>query len=391
MTILGITTIYSAVGQPLCSDPPLHIKQMIFASISVLSALVIMHLPGKVLYSIAYVPYVISVIMLVMVHVVNSGGAAERWLDLGIVKIQPSELAKISTILALSRYMSDHAGRRVVVRILGAACITTTPLGLVYFQPDLGTATAFAAILLPMLFWSGIRPFHIFCLTLPVLSLLFAFELLWKSATPTVFGTFVITSGIIVHYLRGRLLFTSVLVCVMLCFGVATDYLWEYTPSYQKTRILTLLDDSGDPLADSWNVIQSEIAIGSGGVVGKGYLKGTQARYQFLPSAHTDFIFSVIAEEFGFLGAFTVLGMYAGVIVRGLYIGSSAQTGFSSLIAIGVSSLLTFHVFINVAMSMGIAPVTGLPLPFLSYGGSFLLASFLAVGLLLNVYRNRIP
>ena len=158
---------------------------------------------------------------------------------------------------------------------------------------------------------------------------------------------------------------------------------------YQKDRIMTFLDPESDRLGTGWNIIQSKIAIGSGGLPGKGFLEGTQTKYEFLPAAHTDFIFSVVGEELGFLGALITLGLFFFLIVRALHIGSMTKNRFYSLIAIGLGSMLAFHVFVNVGMTIGVMPVTGLPLPFLSSGGSSLLANLLAVGLLMHIFAYR--
>ena len=175
-----------------------------------------------------------------------------------------------------------------------------------------------------------------------------------------------------------------------MCIRDSATALWtNLLHGYQKDRILTLLNPESDPLGAGWNIIQSKIAIGSGGPTGRGFLQGTQTNYEFLPEAHTDFIFSVIGEEFGFLGTVLALSLFLVIIWRCLQIATVANSRFSSLLAVGLGSLLTFHVFVNVGMTIGVMPVTGLPLPFLSYGGSSLLTNCLAVALLLNTYACR--
>ena len=177
---------------------------------------------------------------------------------------------------------------------------------------------------------------------------------------------------------------------VNLSAGLITVFLWDnFLRPYQKVRIMTLLDPESDRLGSGWNIIQSKIAIGSGGLTGKGFLEGTQTKYEFLPAAHTDFIFSVVGEELGFVGALVVLALFFFLIARALHIGSMVKNRFYSLIAIGLASMLTFHVFINIGMTIGVMPVTGLPLPFLSSGGSSLLSNLIAVGLLLHIYTYR--
>ena len=177
---------------------------------------------------------------------------------------------------------------------------------------------------------------------------------------------------------------------VNLSAGLVTTYLWaNFLRGYQKARIMTFLNPESDPLGWGWNIIQSKIAIGSGGTTGKGFLQGTQTKYEFLPAAHTDFIFSVIGEELGFVGTVFALSLFLFIIWRSLYIGTIANNRFTSLLAVGLASMITFHVFVNVGMTINVMPITGLPLPFLSYGGSSLLTNCLAVGLLLHIFAHR--
>ncbi|SVD84322.1 uncharacterized protein METZ01_LOCUS437176 [marine metagenome] len=213
---------------------------------------------------------------------------------------------------------------------------------------------------------------------------------MWQGAAPYIFATFIIGSTAFIHLLLGRLWATITMIAVNLSAGLITVYLWDhFLRQYQKDRIMTFLDPESDRLGSGWNIIQSKIAIGSGGLTGKGFLGGTQTKYEFLPAAHTDFIFSVIGEELGFVGALVVLALFFFLITRALQIGAMVKNRFYSLIAIGLASMLTFHVFVNIGMTIGVMPVTGLPLPFLSSGGSSLLSNLVAIGLLLHIYTYR--
>ena len=391
--VLGITTIYSATFHSEVAGTPLYLKQLRFAIAAVLVAIAIVYVPNKLLYGIAYPIYLASLIALLAVLVWGTGEDADRWLILGPLTLQPSELAKVATIIALARYMSDRSpdeiGRPRV--FLGALCLTMVPVLLVVRQPDLGTAISLGAVLLPMLYWAGMRPLYIFCTISPLLSVVFSFEELWKAATPFVFGAFIILSSAAIHYLLNRLWITVIMVSSNLSAGLITVYLWDQLLGYQKARILTFLDpENSDPRNDGWSIIQSKIAIGSGGLGGKGFLEGTQTRFEFLSAAHTDFVFSVVGEELGFVGALVVLSLFVFLICRAIYIGYVAKNRFFSLVAVGLSAMLTFHVFVNIGMTIGVMPVTGLPLPFLSYGGSALLANFTAIGLLLHIYTYRL-
>ncbi|MEE2659650.1 MAG: rod shape-determining protein RodA [Candidatus Latescibacterota bacterium] len=387
--VFGITMIYSAA-----SASSVWRDQAMFSIGALLLAAAIVYVPDKVFYDLAYPLYIFGLLLLLAVLIWGTGEPA-RWLSLSPgnrLRLQPSEFAKITTIMALARYLGDQ-GSEAVGRprtISASLVLTLVPLVLVMQQPDLGTAVSFGAALLPMLYWAGMRPLHIFFLLSPLLSVVFSFEPLWQNQAPIVFALFIIVSSVIIHLLLTRLWLTATLLAVNLGAGLVTTYLWSnLLRGYQKARIMTFLDPESEPLGAGWNIIQSKIAIGSGGPTGQGFLQGTQTNYEFLPAAHTDFIFSVIGEELGFLGAVFVLALFLFLIWRSLYIGAMANSRYHSLLAIGLGSLLTFHVFVNVGMTIGVIPVTGLPLPFLSYGGSSLLTNCISIGLLLNIYAHR--
>ena len=392
MVLLGITMIYSATFYS--ENEALKAawqRQSFFALIALLLILLIVFIPNKVLYGLAYPLYGLSLLTLLMVLVWGSGSGdlAARWLVLGPVRLQPSELAKITTIIALAHYLADYSHERInsLGVFLGALLIPLVPMALVQRQPDLSTAISFGAVLFPMLYWAGMRRLYIFFLISPLFSVVFSFEEFFQ--TPFLFAAFIIISAVVVHFLLAKLWVTLTLLGVNLSAGLVTVYLWNSLLEYQKKRILTLLDPNSDRLGDGWNIIQSKIAIGSGGLRGKGFLGGTQPELEFLPAAHTDFIFSVIGEELGFIGASVVLALFVFVIGRAFYIGSIVNSRFLSFVAIGLGSMLTFHVFVNIGMTIGVMPVTGLPLPFLSYGGSSLLTNCMAIGLLMHIYTNR--
>lgn len=387
MICFGITMVYSAA-----SDSDACRSQALFAVFAVMASVAILYVPGKLFYDLAYPLYIVGLLSLIAVLVWGTGTPA-RWLSIGSVQLQPSEFAKISTIMAIARFLGDQSSERVsAARAVGiAVLLAALPMSLVAKQPDLGTAVSFGAALVPMLYWAGMRPLHIFFLTAPPLSVVFSFEELWGSdQAPIVFALFIILSSVIIQLLLARLWVTVTLLAVNLSAGLVTTYLWaDFLRGYQKARIMTFLDPERDALGSGWNIIQSKIAIGSGGPTGKGFLQGTQTNYEFLPASHTDFIFSVIGEELGFVGAVFVLSLFLFMIWRSLYIGTIANNRFSSLLAVGLASMLAFHVFVNVGMTIGVMPVTGLPLPFLSYGGSSLLTNCLAIGLLLHIYAHR--
>ena len=391
--LIGIIAIYSATYH---NDSILvqnaWIKQLQFAILAFAVAIAVVYIPEKVIYSVAYLLYLFSIASLVAVLMWGTGDAT-RWLRLGPVMLQPSELTKIATIIALARYLSDRNTEHInsINGFLGALFLVLVPIALIVPQPDLGTAISLGAPFFPMLYWAGLHRFFIFLIISPLISVFCSLEPLWQWGTPYVFASFIIGSTLLIHHFMRQLWLTIAMAVVNISAGLLIVYFWEnFLHPYQKARITTFLNPESDPLGDGWNIIQSKIAIGSGGLTGKGLLEGTQTKHQFLPAAHTDFIFSVIAEEGGFVMALIVLGLFFFLIYRALHIASMANNAFYGLTALGLAAMLTFHVFINVGMTIGVMPITGLPLPFLSSGGSSLLSNLLAIGLLLHIgtYRH---
>lgn len=385
--LLGITMVYSA-----SSGAAEWKKQTIYAVLAAGALVAVIHIPNRLLYALAYPFYLASLVSLVIVLLWGSGEDSSRWLTFGPFSMQPSEFAKIATILTLAHYLGDRTVEQInhYKTLVGTAVIVLPPMALIVEQPDLGTAMTLAAILLPMLYWAGMNPLHLFVIIAPMLSVVCSFEPLWQGAAPFVFAAFIILSSLALHLFFARLWITLSMLGVNLAAGLATVYLWEHMlHDYQKARILTFLDPERDRLGSGWNIIQSKIAIGSGGLTGKGYLEGTQTKFEFLPASHTDFIFSVIGEELGFVGTMVVLALFAFVIWRALHIAAGVNNRFYSLMAIGLVSLIAFHVFVNIGMTIGVMPVTGIPLPFISYGGSALLTNCTAIGLLLHAHTYR--
>jgi rod shape determining protein RodA len=387
IVLLGITMIYSA-----SSGAVEWKKQALYAVLAGGALVAVIHIPNRMLYALAYPFYLISLVSLVIVLFWGSGEDSSRWLTMGPFSMQPSEFAKIATILTLAHYLGDRTVEQInhYKTLIGTLVIALPPMALIVDQPDLGTALTLAAILLPMLYWAGMNPLYLFVIVAPLLSVVCSFEPLWQGAAPFVFAAFVLLCSLALHLFFARLWVTLSMLGVNLGAGLATVYLWEHMlHGYQKDRILTFLDPERDRLGAGWNIIQSKIAIGSGGLTGKGYLEGSQTKFEFLPASHTDFIFSVIGEELGFAGTVLVLALFAFVLWRALHIAAGVTNRFYSLMAIGLVSLITFHVFVNIGMTIGVMPVTGIPLPFISYGGSALLTNCTAIGLLLHAHTYR--
>jgi rod shape determining protein RodA len=324
------------------------------------------------------------VVLLVLVLMKGSSAmGAKRWLDLGPLRFQPSELAKVATVILLARcFDQENLDLRRFKHWFPAFLIVLVPFALVAKEPDLGTSLTFPVILIAMYFWAG----------MPVGKLLLGLSPLFNAALFFLTGGLWWSAGMVAVLLGAvRPRFATLIVVVVLNFGVgyALPHVWNHMHDYQKRRIVTFMNPGEDPYRAGYQIIQSRIAIGSGGFKGAGYLKGTQKGLAFLPMRHTDFIFSVVGEEWGLLGTVTVVLLYALLVLRGFRLALVARSGFASLVAVGVVSALFYHIMVNILMTIGWAPVTGLPLPFISYGGTALVANGIQIGLLQNVAIRR--
>ncbi len=316
-------------------------RQAIFLAVNILLIMVSLQFDYKLLNRIAIPLYVINILLLVAVMFAGKTIlGAQRWLQIGPIAFQPSEFSKVIMIICLAAFLESKAKYlHSFTEYLPTFAVVFIPFFLVLKQPDLGTALVFIAILLAILFVSGFR----------------IKWLAWGAAG----------------------------------FAALTPVFWMFLKEYQKNRIRVFLDPEKDPFGAGYHVIQSKIAIGSGMFSGKGLLNGTQSQLNFLPENHTDFIFAVAGEEFGFIGTFIILLLYLVIIWRALTIALNAEDDFGTLLAVGITGMFMFHVIVNIGMTTGIMPVTGVPLPFLSYGVSSLTANMILVGLLLNINMRR--
>jgi rod shape determining protein RodA len=383
LIVLGLLVVYSATSVP-GAHHGLWTKQLMWAIVAVGAAWLAAAIPYRAYDALAYPLYLVSLLLLALVLVMGTSAmGAKRWLDFGPLRFQPSEIAKLGTILMLARrFDNPKLDLRKLQHWLPALLLTLVPFALVAKQPDLGTALSFPVVLVTLYYWAGMPLGNLLLGLSPVLNvaLFFITGSLWWFA-----GLLAAMLGVI----RPRV---ATLVVVLVLNGVvsyALPHLWHHLADYQKRRIETFLDPGNDPYGAGYQIIQSKIAIGSGGVLGKGYLKGSQKALAFLPMRHTDFIYSVVGEELGLIGALTVVILYAVVIVRGFRLAVVARNSFASLMAAGIVSGLFFHVMVNMLMTVGWAPVTGLPLPLLSYGGTALLVNGVQLGLLENVALRR--
>lgn len=383
LVAIGLLTVYSATSIP-GAHQGLWMKQLVWFALALGAAWVVAAIHFRLYDSLSWPLYLVSLALLVAVLLVGTSKmGAKRWIEIGPLQFQPSEIAKIATTFVLARFF-DHS--KIDLRRarwwLPPLFIALVPFALVAKEPDLGTAMSFPAMLVAMYFWAGMPPGRLLLGLSPAfnVALYFVTGSIWWFA-----GLF----AVLLAFARPRL---TLLLAIVALNGVVAwqmPQLWGRLHDYQKRRIETFVNPEHDPYGAGYQIIQSKIAIGSGGVTGKGYLKGSQKALAFLPMRHTDFIYSVVGEEFGLLGALAAVVLYGVVILRGYRLAVVARDGFASLLAVGVVTALFFHIMVNILMTIGWAPVTGVPLPFLSYGGTALVVNCVQIGLLQNVALRR--
>lgn len=353
--LVGLVVLYSAGYDPeaswvLADWLPLElrsstfVRQFLFFGIGLVAMLVALSVPTQTLHRYSYLIYGLCIVLLVGVllfGVVSHG--SRRWFSLGSVNFQPSELVKLGLVLGLARYLSKHPPKQncySLLELFVPGIFVALPVALIIRQPDLGTALAVAFVGVAMVLFMGVR-------------------------------------------------FKSLLILAVIT-SMALVPAWYSLHDYQKRRIKVLLNPEQDPTGSGWHITQSKIAVGSGELFGKGYLKGTQTQLEFLPERTTDFVFCVLAEETGFLGCVFVLMLYALLLYRILRVSIRSKDVYGALVCVGIAALIFFHMFVNVGMVIGLLPIVGLPLPLLSYGGSALLSNLFAGGVALGISMRRL-
>ena len=381
----GLAALYSA-GQ---TDVQTFVStrwhlQLIWLGLGVLVAWLLFRTSPRMLEWVTPFAYVTSIVLLFLTLVVGTGAGtaagSKSWIAIGSVRLgQPAELAKVAVILMLARWLAARRESPATLReLVTPLVIAGVPFGLVLLQPDLGSALVFVTILFAMLYWAGTRLSLLVLLVSPAIGLVLAFSTAaWGIWLVLLFGLLLwwrpyVWEGLAVMLLN-------------VVMGVVALPLWERLAPYQQNRLLAFLNPEVDPRATGWHIIQSMVAIGSGGFLGKGFTEGTQKRLAFLPAQHTDFIFPVVGEELGFVGVVAALALFTALLFVLLRIARRATDPFASLCVFGVTGMLFTHIVENIGMTVNLMPVTGIPLPFFSYGGSFLLACFVGVGISLRV------
>jgi len=340
LTLIGLVVQYSTkAGIEDQNQTDIFQRQIIWFCAGIICATLMIFIPTKILFAFAYPIYAIALMSLVYVLFLGGGSGSERWIHIGGLTIQPSEIAKVAVVIALARYLSQcKIQNNKLLDLLIVFAMVAVPVFLIKEQPDLGTSLVYLSIIIPVLFWAGIQPFTLFVIISPFLSMVTSFQFIY----------FLIWMLVIIGVLylsQKRLIVIIGLFLINIAVGLATPELWSNLKPYQQQRIKILIDPQQDARGTGYQVIQSMNAIGSGGISGKGFLKGTQTQLKFLPEQSTDFIFSVLGEEFGFIGIMSVFFLYFLLISRLIYIAVNAKYKFESLVVMGIASIILFHVF----------------------------------------------
>ncbi len=381
---IGLVAIYSSTLNNPHAGGNFH-KQVIWGLGAIITFFIFYSLPTNSFKSLAIPSYIGSIILLLVVLAIGKRVyGAKSWLGIEGLGFQPSEFAKLGTIMALSIFLSrKNTDLETFKDILISLAIGLIPVALILVEPDLGTSFVFFGLILIMLFWKGISLFGLFIVLSPAII-----------AISSLFGIYYLIASLILvvvclFLFKKDIFFSGSIFALNLASGFFTKYVYDILSEHQQTRIRSFINPWSDPLGAGYNAIQAKVAVGSGGLFGKGFLAGNQTQLQFIPEQWTDFIFCVIGEEFGFIGAVIVLGLFLYLFIRLLKIASSTKDEFLSLTIIGILGVYFIHFMINIGMVVGVMPVIGIPLPFLSYGGSSLVVDMMMLGIAANVFRTR--
>ncbi len=348
LSCIGLALLFSAVSAMGPSGSLFLTRQIMWLCLALIFSAISLLFDYSFLDRWAFWIYALALLILIVTWGLGKVTAgSRRWIEIGFMRLQPSEFAKIALVIALAKHFSgmDRPGGYTLADLIQPLVLCSAPIFMVLIQPDLGTAVVMTIVSASVILFAGLSRTTLLRLTGAALCL-----------------------APVVYFLGDHMLL-----------------------DYQRRRLTTFLNPDFDPLGAGYHIIQSQIAIGSGGAFGMGYMQGAQNQLMFLPVKHTDFIFSILAEEWGFMGCVALLALYAALFVKGLSIAVGARDNFGALLAFGSVMILFTHVFINIAMVMGLLPVVGVPLSFISYGGSSLIASFLCVAVLINISARRLP
>ena len=382
LTTFGLITLYSISADPLSINSS-FMRQVIFIIFSLFIFLILNQINVKTIHDNSTLIYIFSFLLCFVPFFLAPVENTYRWIDLGFFYIQPGEYLKCATIILIAKYLSNHQlevkeGYIVAIPIL----IALLSSFLVLNQPDLGTAVIIFAPVLPMLLWAGVSGFTLFLLIAPVITVIAA-------SNNMIFNIWGVLMFIIFLTFQGSFLNRILIYFANIFTGLLFPFFWnDFLNGYQRQRFIDFLNPDLDPMGSSYHIIQSITAIGSGGLFGKGWGQGSQTQLKFLPVQESDFILSVIAEEFGFFGIAVIMFLFFMLIKTLLDIAFKSSDYFSSLVIVGLTSILFSHIFVNSAMTIGLMPVKGLPTPFVSAGGSFMLLCFIILSLVTNFSKN---
>jgi len=378
----GLITLYSISSDPLSINSS-FMRQIIFIIFSLIIFFILSRIDIKTIHDNSTLIYIFSFLLCFIPFFLPAVENTYRWIDLGFFYIQPGEYLKCATIILIAKYLSNHQlevkeSYIVIIPIL----IAFLSSFLVLNQPDLGTAVIIFAPVLPMMLWAGVNGFTLFLLVAPLITIIAA-------SNNMIFNIWGVLMFIIFLSFQGNFLKKIMIYFINIFAGLLFPFFWnDFLNGYQRQRFVDFLNPDLDPMGSSYHIIQSITAIGSGGLFGKGWGQGSQTQLKFLPVQESDFILSVIAEEFGFFGIAILMLLFFMLIKTLLDIAFRLSDYFSSLVIIGLTSILFSHIFINSAMTIGLMPVKGLPTPFVSAGGSFMLLCFIILSLVSNLSKN---
>jgi rod shape determining protein RodA len=391
LSVFGVAMIYSAgvlnVPSPVTQD--VWKRQLLFLVLALAVFTVLTRIHLRWFEWAAFPAYLFGVLLLVTTLAVGTGAGTaigvKSWIQIAGFRFQPAEAAKLATVLALARLIASRDQPPEALReLLAPVGVVGLPLVLVVLQPDLGSALAFIGTLFAVLYWAGVPLPTLALLASPGLALILSFS-------TRIWSIYILLLAGSLYFYRYRLFLVESVGVVLanLAAGTIALPLWRSLAEYQRNRILVFLDPTVDPRGAGWHLIQSKVAIGSGGLTGKGFTLGTQKRLDFLPEQHTDFIFSVVGEELGFLGTSLLILVFTIVLLRLVRLAMEAEDPFAGLVAFGIFGIWLTHIFVNIGMTIGVVPITGIPLPFVSSGGSFLLMSWVATATVVQVTLER--
>ncbi len=382
--LIGLLSIYSSTYNIY----NLHLnfyKQLVFAIFGIIIGLIVYNLPLK-FFNLASAPfYIFSILLLIIVLFVGKKVSGnQNWINIGFFSLQPSEISKFAVILILSNlYSKKNFDINSIKGFLIVSLIVAIPVGLIILQKDIGTAIVFFSIFLFGLFWNGLSGFSVFVLISPLIVVISSL----LGLIPLIISLALVI--IVLFYFKRELFLSLGIFGLNLSAAILVELFFKFLSPHHINRIKNFLDPNYDPLGSGYNALQAKIAVGSGGLLGKGFLAGSQTQLKFIPEQWTDFIFCVVGEEFGFVGSISVLVLYFIVISRLLYIARNTDSIFRSSVIIMVISIFLTHIFINIGMTIGLVPVIGIPLPLMSYGGSALVTNIMMIATALNFYRHR--